>query len=163
MILPIMVKEINHNELERISDVYDGFAQKTRFALLLKMNEGKSPYEVAQMLNLSRPGIQNHLNKMLEVNLIRKTEEEDYELTELGIFFVHRINNIRTELNTVILTIEQRKKEAENEVRNKVDKDLISDSEWRKIVNQERWDEETRTRVESLLGQLHDEDVYASV
>lgn len=79
--------DLDPEEIQRLAQVFSGFSQRTRLALLLGFYESRQQSEIADFLDISRAGLQNHLEKMLEAELIRRKNGRGYVLTPIGTFF----------------------------------------------------------------------------
>ena len=130
-------------ELARLARVFNGFSQRTRLALLLGFYEDQRASEVAEFLDISRAGMQNHLKKMREAELIRK-QDGGYELTALGIFFAEWL----IEQNTAVLQALDALDDAEQEFADQLGADLEESD--RKRIHGLKWSL-ARENVEELL------------
>jgi DNA-binding MarR family transcriptional regulator len=83
--------DLDPEEVQRLAQVFSGFSQRTRLALLLGFYNGQQQSEVADHLGISRAGLQGHLEKMLEAELIRRKNGQGYVLTPMGRFFAEQI------------------------------------------------------------------------
>jgi predicted transcriptional regulator len=126
-------------EMARLARVFNGFSQRTRLALLLGFYDDQRASEVAEFLDISRAGMQNHLKKMREAELIRK-QDGGYELTALGIFFAEWL----IEQNDTILQALDTLDDAEKEFADQLGADL---------------EESDRKRIHGLKWSLAREDI----
>ena len=130
-------------ELARLARVFNGFCQRTRLALLIGFYEDQRASEVAEFLDISRAGMQNHLKKMREAELIRK-QDGGYELTALGIFFAEWL----IEQNTAVLQALDALDDAEQEFADQLGADLEESD--KKRIHGLKWSL-ARENVEELL------------
>ena len=130
-------------ELARLARVFNGFSQRTRLALLLGFYEDQRASEVAEFLDISRAGMQNHLKKMREAELIRK-QDGGYELTALGTFFAEWIIG----QNNAILQALDALDDAEQEFADQLGADLEESD--RKRIHGLKWSL-IRENIEELL------------
>jgi len=142
--------DLSSEELEELSTLFDAFSQKTRLAILLGLYHGDAPPAIAEQLDISRPGIQNHLVKMRDAGLLRKTESGSYGLTPIGVYFAELIEGRHEKLLEAVDTLEDAESRAEQELSKQVDPDMVSDTEWQRIVEAEKWETALERVDESL-------------
>ena len=138
---PVQTKMVlSSEELERLSTLFDAFSQKTRLAILLGFYHGDTAPTIADRLDISRPGLQNHLVKMRNADLLRKTDSGSYELTPVGIHFAELVKEQQHELLDVVNALNEAESEAEQTLSEQVNPDMVSNDEWQRIVEAKKWE-----------------------
>lgn len=81
-------------EMTNLAQVYRGLANKARIAALVAISSDTPITEVAEFFGMKRSSLQDHIDKLVEAELIYRPEEESktYELTPLGEYFITRIS-----------------------------------------------------------------------
>ena len=143
--------DLSPEELGKLATLFDAFSQKTRLAILLGIYREDTPPVIADQLDISRPGLQNHLVKMRDADLLRKTESGSYELTPIGTYFAKLIEDQHEELQNAVDVLSDAESKAEQELSKQVDPEMVSDDEWQRIVEAKKW-EQASEAVEQLLN-----------
>lgn len=143
--------DLSSEELGKLATLFDAFSQKTRLAILLGLYRGDMPPAIADQLGISRPGLQNHLVKMRDADLLRKTETGSYELTPIGTYFAELVEERHEELLNAVDVLRDAESEAEQALSEQVDPEMVSDEEWQRIVEAKKW-ELAVDRVRHLLA-----------
>ena len=142
--------DLSPEEIGELSTLFDAFSQKTRLAILLGLYRGDTPPAIADQLDISRPGLQNHLVKMRDADLLRKTESGSYELTPIGTYFAELVEERHGVLQSAVDALRDAESEAEQELSEQVDPEMVSDEEWQRIVEAKKWE----TSMERIRKQL---------
>lgn len=142
---------LSPEELGKLATLFDAFSQKTRLAILLGLYQGDAPPAIADQLDISRPGLQNHLVKMRDADLLRKTENGSYRLTPVGTYFAELVEERQEEFLNAVDALDDAESEAEQTLSEQVDPDMVSDDEWQRIVEAKKW-ELAVDRVRHLLA-----------
>jgi predicted transcriptional regulator len=138
---PVQTKMVlSSEELGKLSALFDAFSQKTRLAILLGFYHGDTAPTIADRLDISRPGLQNHLVKMRNADLLRKTDSGSYELTPVGIHFAELVEEQQHELLDVVNALNEAESEAEQTLSEQVNPDMVSNDEWQRIVEAKKWE-----------------------
>lgn len=132
--------DLSDEELEQLTAMFNAFSQKTRLTILLGFYHGETASEVADQLDISRPGLQSHFVKMRDADLIRKTDDGTYALTPVGTYFAELVEDRRGMLLSVAQDLTDAEAEAVDELEDEVDRNLISDAEWQRIVEDRKWE-----------------------
>ena len=148
---PVQTKMVlSSEELEKLSTLFDAFSQKTRLAILLGFYHGDTAPTIADRLDISRPGLQNHLVKMRNADLLRKTDSGSYELTSVGIHLAELVEEEQHELLDAVNALNDAESKAEQALSEEVNPDMVSDDEWQRIVEAKKWELAER-QVSELL------------
>jgi len=147
---PLEEMELNVDELETLSGIFHAFSQRTRLAILLGLYHEYSPPEIADTLDVSRPGLQSHLEQMREQRLIRRNQSGQYQLTPLGQYFAEFIEDQRDQLLDIVAYLEQTESEVEEELQTTVSQSSISEQEWERLVSAQLWEDATDPVSEQL-------------
>ena len=123
--------------IEGTADIFQAVSHPNRVYILFALQSDKNPSEIADELNMSRPGIEAHLNKLQEGSLVRKTTNRGYELSILGDYMAEEIDE---RINPVSEILESCRIEAEDSIGERVDRSIVSDEEWERIVTEEMWE-----------------------
>ena len=138
---PVQTKMVlSSEELEKLSTLFDAFSQKTRLAILLGFYHGDTAPTIADRLGISRPGLQNHLVKMRNADLLRKTDNGSYELTPIGAYFAELVEEQQDDLLDVVNALNDAESEAEQTLSEQVNPDMVSEDEWQRIVEAKKWE-----------------------
>jgi len=131
---------LSPEELENLSTLFDAFSQKTRLAILLGLYNGDAPPAIADQLDISRPGLQNHLVKMRNADLLRKTESGNYTPTPVGKYFAGLVEEQQEELLDTVGILDDAESKAEQILSEQVNPDIVSDDEWQRIAEVKKWE-----------------------
>ncbi|WP_049937269.1 winged helix-turn-helix domain-containing protein [Haloplanus natans] len=148
----------DRSDFEAVSGLFQGLAHEARLALLLGIYHGKSLNEIAEFLEITRGGMQDHLEKLIDCELLYRPEEtgKTYGLTPFGLFFVEfllqneetlveALGELRLEEKRVELAVEEVRNEAEEQ-------DIsLSEKEWQRKVHSRKW-EQAWDDVKDSLG-----------
>jgi len=131
--------DLSEEELEQLTALFNAFGQKTRLTILLGFYHGETAAEIADQLDISRPGLQSHFVKMRDADLIRKTDDGTYALTPVGTYFAELVESRRGTLLDVTEILADAESDAEQKLEDEVNQDLISNTEWQRIVEERKW------------------------
>lgn len=131
--------ELNTKELETLSGLLHAFSQRTRLAILLGLHNEYSPPEIAETLDVSRPGLQGHLEQMRNQRLIHRDQSGQYQLTPLGQYFAEFVEQQQDQLLEIVTELEQREDEIEEQLEDSLSRTGISDQEWERLVSAQLW------------------------
>lgn len=131
--------DLSEEELEQLTALFNAFGQKTRLTILLGFYHGETAAEIAAQLDISRPGLQSHFVKMRDADLIRKTDDGTYALTPVGTYFAELVESRRGTLLDVTEILADAESDAEQDLEDEVNQDLISETEWQRIVEERKW------------------------
>lgn len=147
------------NDFSAVSSLFQGLGHEARLALLLGLYQDKSLNEIAEFLDITRGGMQDHIEKLVETDLLYRPEEsgKTYDLTPFGSFFVEfLLENEVTFVDAIgELEMEEEKVEqAVNEVRTQVDEaDVpVSEKDWERKIHSKKW-RQAWDGVEDILEQ----------
>ena len=142
--------DLNPEKIERLAQILSGFSQRTRLALLLGFYDGQQQSEIADLIGVSRAGLQSHLEKMLKAELIRRKNGRGYVLTPMGMFFAELI----LEQSDVVLEALTALDEAERRFEDQLGSNL-SESD-RRGIHGLKWSL-TEEEVKEILGETNGE------
>jgi len=148
---PLEEMEIKVEELERLSGLLHAFSQRTRLAILLGLYHENTPPEIADALDVSRPGLQSHLDQMRDQRLVRRNQSGEYQLTPLGEYFAEFIESRRDQFLNVIEYLDEVESEVEAGLEESVSRESLSDQEWQRLVSAQLW-EEASEPIQDQLG-----------
>jgi len=144
----------------KLSVLIKGFSSDTRLALLLGFHYEYTANEVADFLDMTRGGLQNNIEKMIEADLVYRPDEEDqptYRLTPIGKviakFFDHRGTTLLGALERIEEGEDRILREIEAEIEGQGDSMLgeaLSERDIERLVNTQKWDRFGKS-VKSIL------------
>jgi Mn-dependent DtxR family transcriptional regulator len=149
---PLQTMEVTGDELDRLSALLHAFSQKTRLAILLGLHHGFSPPEIADAVGVSRPGLQSHLEQMRQQRLLRRNASGGYMLTPLGEWFAEFLDEHRDMLLNIVEYLEQVETEVEDELKESVLREEVSESDWERLVAGRVWEQAAEPVTEQLDG-----------
>lgn len=135
-------------ELEPVARLFSGISHPSRITILYGVREGKTMQEVADSLEVTRGGLQDHIERMVTAELIYRPEDGIYALTPFGTYLVELLESDGDTLQDAfeILEEEQGTVQAEFDAA-----DLpIDDRAREKSVHTETW-ERAKDRIQELL------------
>ncbi|WP_058826380.1 winged helix-turn-helix domain-containing protein [Haloferax sp. Q22] len=148
----------NKEDFEAVASLFQGLGHEARLALLLGLYEDKSLNEIAEFLDITRGGMQDHLEKLIDCELLYRPEDsgKTYDLTPFGTFFVEfLLENEETFVDAVDeLRVEEEKvQEAVDEVRSQVDDEdvPVSEKDWERKIHSKKW-EQAWDEIEDILN-----------
>jgi hypothetical protein len=131
--------DLSEEELEQLTALFNAFGQKTRLTILVGFYHGETAAEIADQLDISRPGLQSHFVKMRDADLIWKTDDGTYALTPVGTYFAELVESRRGTLLDVTEILADAESDAEQDLDDEVNQNLISNTEWQRIVEERKW------------------------
>jgi len=144
-------------DFEAVSALFQGLAHEARLALLLGIYQDKSLNDIAEFLDITRGGMQDHLEKLIDCELLYRPEDsgKTYDLTPFGVFFVEfLLSNENTFSDAVgqLKSEEMKVEKAVREVRDKVDEaDVpVSEKDWERKIHSKKW-EQAWNDIEEIL------------
>jgi predicted DNA-binding protein YlxM (UPF0122 family) len=147
----------NKTDFEAVSALFQGLGHEARLALLLGLYQDKSLNEVAEFLDITRGAMQDHIEKLVDTDLLFRPEEsgKTYDLTPLGTFFVEfLLENEETLVDAIDqLKVEKEKVEmAVDEVRSQVDEEdvPVSEKDWERKIHSKKW-QQAWDEIEEIL------------
>lgn len=153
---PLEMDGLSTDEIEALAGVFNGFSQRTRLAILLGFHHGHSTTEIADALEISRAGLQNHFTKMKTAQLLRPTDS-GHEVTPFGRYFVKLVEDRQEEILDALERIEDERKIVEEDMADEVNPEYISEAEWNRLVDRELWNRIESDIVESLFIDVPDD------
>lgn len=146
-------------DFEAVSALFQGLGHEARLALLLGISHDKSLNEIAEFLDITRGGMQDHIEKLVDTELLYRPEnsEKTYDLTPFGNFFVEfLLQNEETLIGAIdqLQGEEKKVEEAVDEVRSQVDKEdvPVSEKDWERKIHSKKW-KQAWNDIEEILGQ----------
>lgn len=144
------------DDLKRLADVYQGLSYWARLAILIGIDEGKNLNEIADFVGITRGAMQDHMEKLLNAELIYKPDEPGttYALTPLGEFYIDRIKEDSELIGESLDQLAEAEEEVGEEYQEELD--ILADSELadqKKVgekINTKKW-EKAMDRVRSIL------------
>lgn len=130
----------DYEEVEVVSRLFSGIAHRNRVVMLLGIREGRSMQDVADDLGVTRGGLQDHVERMIEAELIYRPEEgsRTYDLTPFGAYLADLIDADSTMLQEAFALLEQYEAAVEEEF---AAADLpITDRTKEKTIHTQKWE-----------------------
>ncbi|MFB1064802.1 winged helix-turn-helix domain-containing protein [Natrinema sp. H-ect4] len=147
----------NKDDFEAVASLFQGLGHEARLALLLGLYEDKSLNEIAEFLDITRGGMQDHLEKLIDCELLYRPEDSSktYDLTPFGEFFVEFLLENEEILVDAVdeLRVEEGKvQEAVDKVRSQVDDEdvPVSEKDWERKIHSKKW-EQAWDEIEEIL------------
>lgn len=126
--------------------MFQGLAHEARLALLLGIYQDKSLNEIAEFLDITRGGMQDHLEKLIDCELLYRPEDsgKTYDLTPFGNFFVKfLLENEETFVDAIdeLQEEEEKVEDAVDKVRSQVDNEdvPVSEKDWERKIHSKKW------------------------
>lgn len=133
-------------DFEAVAALFQGLGHEARLALLLGLYQDKSLNDIADFLDITRGGMQDHIEKLVDTELLYRPEDsgKTYDLTPFGVFFVEfLLQNEETLVDAVdeLRVEEQKVEEAVDEVRSQVDDEdvPVSEKDWERKIHSKKW------------------------
>lgn len=141
------LRDWTETQMDDIARVYKGVAHKARIAILVAISSDLSMTEVAAFFDMERPSLQDHINRLIDAELIYRPEEEGktYDLTPIGEYIVDRI---RIDHDNVVQAISE-VKGSEQELREDIESERaqiegtrlpIDEKELERQIHTEKWE-----------------------
>lgn len=134
------------SDFEAVSALFQGLAHEARLALLLGIYQDKSLNEIAEFLDITRGGMQDHLEKLIDCELLYRPEDsgKTYDLTPFGNFFVEfLLENEETFVDAIdeLQEEEEKVEDAVDKVRSQVDNEdvPVSEKDWERKIHSKKW------------------------
>lgn len=147
----------NKDDFEAVASLFQGLGHEARLALLLGLYQDKSLNDIAEFLDITRGGMQDHLEKLIDCELLYRPEDsgKTYDLTPFGTFFVEFLLEDEETLIDAIdeLNLEEEKvQQAVDEVRSQVDDEdvPVSEKDWERKIHSKKW-EQAWDEIEAIL------------
>lgn len=133
-------------DFKAVSALFQGLGHEARLALLLGIYQDKSLNEIAEFLDITRGGMQDHLEKLIDCELLYRPEESSktYDLTPFGNFFVKfLLENEETLIGAIeeLRGEEEKVEEAVDRVRSQLDDEdvPVSEKDWERKIHSKKW------------------------
>lgn len=125
-------------EWEALADVFSGVAHPARVAVVQGLHEDRSIPDIVEDLSITRGGLQNHLETLIDAQLVYRTGESDapYALTPIGLYFAVLLED----QEDVLLSAVEMVQEAEAQSRDEFADVPMSDEEVDKQVTRRKWE-----------------------
>jgi predicted ArsR family transcriptional regulator len=147
----------DRSDFAAVSSLFQGLAHEARLALLLGIYQDKSLNEIAEFLDITRGGMQDHIEKLVDTDLLFRPEEsgKTYDLTPFGTFFVEFLLENEETLVDAIDQLEVEKEKVEkavDEVRSQVDEEdvPVSEKDWERKIHSKKW-QQAWDEIEEIL------------
>ncbi|MFU1780196.1 ArsR/SmtB family transcription factor [Haloarcula japonica] len=146
----------SEDDLEDLAGVYKGLSHEARLAILFGLNDDANLNEVADFLDITRGALQDHIQMLLDAELIYRPEESGttYSLTPLGEYFVEKLEQDEETVIQALKELEEAEQELQEKYQGQIegveDSDLIDQGKIEKKVHTEKW-EQVAGKVWDLL------------
>jgi DNA-binding transcriptional ArsR family regulator len=146
----------SEEDLQDLAGVYKGLSHEARLAILFGLSEDASLNEVSDFLGITRGALQDHIQMLLEAELIYRPEDSPrtYQLTPLGEYFVEQLEKDEDTIIEALQELEKAEQELEDDYRSQLaeleDSDLVDENKVEKKVHTEKW-EQAAGKVWNLL------------
>lgn len=131
------------SRLPELKKYYEALSNEHRITLLAVLEDGLEPGQITEETGISRQAVHNHINYLLDRDLIYKKGEGSYKTTVYGRYFHRQLRENREAVSEIDRVIE----EYEEEIQNRVDEktgDLeeldLSESEVQRLKDVEYWE-----------------------
>jgi len=80
------MSDVDTEDLDALADLYQALGNQTRLEVLLKLSEDDPVSDIQKEKDISRSGLQKHIERLIESELVYRPREKKktYELTPLG-------------------------------------------------------------------------------
>ncbi|USZ68536.1 hypothetical protein NGM10_02060 [Halorussus salilacus] len=139
--------------LDWLATVISGCANLPRLALLLGFSQGYTAQEVTDILEISRPGVQKNIERMIEADLVYRPAADDaptYALTPIGEFFASFIDDHGPVLLTALTILRDSEATIQQQLEDSPVADGMSQTEQDRLVHTRKW-QETNNQIHDLL------------
>lgn len=124
----------SETDRKRVAEVYSSLGNTIRQATIAGLVDGKTIADLSRELNMTRSGLHNHFNKLLDSELTYRPSEsgEPYALTPLGWKYVERGQISVEDITNTYEIIDQYEERIENRIEeienclNEIDENLDS-------------------------------------
>lgn len=136
------------SEMEPVARLFSGISHPSRIRILYGVREGKTMQEVADTLEVTRGGLQDHIERMVTAELIYRPEDGTYALTPFGTYLVELLESDGDTLQDAFEILDDEQDTVEEEFDSA---DLpIDDRTREKSVHTETW-KRAKDRIQELL------------
>ena len=150
-------EQLEKTDFESVSALFQGLGHEARLALLLGIYQDESLNEIADFLDITRGGMQDHIEKLVDTDLLYRPEDSGmtYDLTPFGVFFVEFVLENEDRLIEAIAQLEAEESKVEetvDRVRSQVDDEdvPVSEKDWSRKIHSNKWSE-AWDEVEQIL------------
>lgn len=130
--------ESDSEAFEQLATVFKAVGNPSRLAILVYLAQDRDVNEVVGVMDISRSGVQKHMDRLIDHNLVYRPPEADrtYALTPLGHFFVEFVEKHGDDLMATLEAVD----EAEADARAELEDVPASGSDFEKLVTARMWD-----------------------
>lgn len=102
------VEQWTLDEMKELAQVYQGIAHPARIAILVAVKDDVDMQEVADFVDIRRPSLQDHIDKLVDAELIYRPEDtRSYQMTPVGQYFLSRLDHDHENLLKALETIHE--------------------------------------------------------
>jgi len=144
--------DIQESTDDRVVALFRGLAHPHRIAIVRGIRQDHALTQVAAALDLSRSGVQTHVDTLVETELVVRTgdQQEPYRLTVLGDLALQLVEQVQHPVQTV----EDARQTAADQAEDELGDAPLSDAERDRAINRRTW--------ELVAEVLDDEDLTLS-
>jgi DNA-binding MarR family transcriptional regulator len=144
--------DIQESTDDRVVALFRGLAHPHRIAIVRGIRQDHALTQVAAALDLSRSGVQTHVDTLVETELVVRTgdQQEPYRLTVLGDLALQLVEQVQHPVQTV----EDARQTAADQAEDELGDAPLSDAERDRAINRRTW--------ELVAEVLNDEDLTLS-
>lgn len=133
-------------ELEELTAIYKALGNQARITVLLHIYNGNPVSELTEELDMSRSGLQKHVEQLIDTNLLYRPvdSQKTYDTTTLGQFFIKEINDNKEDVDKILNNYQaqlQTLKEDQEETLHHMQEAGISTQELENKLSAEAWKE----------------------
>jgi|GEM_PF-3450491 len=136
--------DFDTEELNDLAEIYQALGNQTRLEILLKLGEGGSVSDIHKEKDISRSGLQKHIERLVKSDLVYRPREKKktYELTPLG---EHYAELVKTDgeaaLNVLELfkTEKTRLEEENSEAKQTLEEAGVDLTDFQQKIEEEAW------------------------
>lgn len=142
--------DIQESTDELVAALCRGVAHPHRIAILRGIRQDHALTKVAAVLDLSRSGVQTHVDTLVETDLVVRTgdQQDPYRVTVLGDLSLRLIAQVRQPAQT----IEQARRTATAQAEDELGDAPLPDAERERAVRRRTWELVTEALAEEDIG-----------
>lgn len=137
----------NKREMEELARIYQGFSHSARIAVLVAIDSGLNLKEASDFLDIKRPSLQDHVDKLVEAELVyRPSDGATYLLTPMGEYFMDRLVKEREYILEALELLDEEEEELraakEPEMKELDEYDVpIDEKELERQIHTQKWED----------------------
>ena len=147
-------------EMEELARIYQGFSHPARIAVLVAIDSGLNLKEASDFLDIKRPSLQDHVDKLVEAELVyRPSDGATYQLTPMGEYFMDRLVKEREYILEALELLDEEEEELrgakEPELKELDEYDIpIDEKELERQIHTQKWEDLGKKIQEMIDGSI---------